>query len=193
MKSRLPLALALALPGSLVLQPTVWVNTILAIDVLTEGSLGLSKTSAYTRYVRLQVELWRPPREAIPLPEIDISNATPGSLHALTHGWTRPAVVRNALKGTPAVQAWSDPEWWRVQYGNESVNVIGNGDGSRSYLDLNSAFDQLPTHYISFSTSLMARFAQLREMMSCNEAVWLVEAGFGKFWQPVARSVRGAL
>ena len=191
MKSRLPFALALALPVSLVLQPTIWVNTVLAIDILTEGSLGLSKTTAYTRYVRLQVELWRPPREPTPLPEVDISNATPKGLHALTHGWTRPAVVRNALKDTPAVQAWSDPEWWREHYGNESVNVVHNGDGSRSYLDLNSAFDQLPTHYISFSTSLMARFTQLREMMSCNEAVRLVEAGFGKFWLPTQRAVRG--
>ena len=54
MKSRLPFALALALPVSLVLQPTIWVNTVLAIDILTEGSLGLSKTTgtAYTRYVK---------------------------------------------------------------------------------------------------------------------------------------------
>ena len=126
MKSRLPFALALSLPVSLVLQPTVWVNVVLALDVLTEGSLGLSKTPAYTRYVRLQVELWRPPREAIPLPEVHISNATPAGLHALTHGWTRPAVVRNALKDTPAVQAWSDPAsmWVRRDAPWLTVTVI---------------------------------------------------------------------
>ena len=97
--------------------------------------------------------------------ELDSRRAGPAIREAvldLSEDYTRPVVVRGALRDSPALGNWGRREWWLEHYPDEQV-LCANSDGS-SLLPIREALVD-ENNYISGTAALFERQPELCEMV----------------------------
>lgn len=116
------------------------------------------------RYEQLHAALVAqlPERDALPLREIDARDASRAAVVDLSDDYTRPIVVRGALRGRSCLEQWGDRQWWLEHYADELVLC---NDSDRSYmLPLGEALARTDI-YVSGTASIFQRRPELCEMV----------------------------
>lgn len=137
-------------------------NVGIATDVWSRWSI-LESDSFKHMHSRLIASL--PRRQAVPLRELDASRAGRAIRDAvvdLSEDYTRPVVVRGALRGTEGLANWGRREWWLEHYPDEEV-LCANSEGSY-LLSMREALEN-PENYISGTAALFQRRPELCAMV----------------------------
>jgi hypothetical protein len=146
--------------------PPVTIYPLLLVDFLTPWTLFESKV--FERYHNFLLASM-PEREEIPLPELDAETLTREQLLQATNGYTRPVVIRGALKGSAAVEHWGSKAWWLEHYPDERV-LCGYVDRTEknpfcTVRDFFEAIERGEPFYISGGSSIFDRNPDLRAMV----------------------------
>lgn len=152
--------------AAVVFYPPVTIYPLLLIDFVTPWTLFESQ--AFERYHNFLLSTM-PERDELPLPELDADTMTREQLLEVTKGYTRPVVIRGALKDSDAVKYWNSKDWWLEHYADEKV-LCGYVDRTEknpfcTVKDFFDASDKGEPFYISGGSSIFDRHPELKAMV----------------------------
>lgn len=134
-------------------------NLGLAADAWSNWSILDSKL-----YGKIHSELVAglPERSALPLREIDASQASRAAVIDLSDDYTRPIVVRGALRGMPCLETWGDRDWWLDRFGE--AEVLSSSAAGSCMLPLREALAREEV-YVAGAASIFKNHPELIEMV----------------------------
>lgn len=152
---------------SLVVLPNVWVYVFMALDFYTNWHLHDSTLWGYYHQV---LTATKPDREALPLPEMDVSEFSREKLIEMSNNFTFPVVVRGVLKGAPALELWQRRDWWLENYGDEEVlcKPGGRSYDTKAFCTIREWYEKADAgqhFYINGASSIFRRRPELAAMV----------------------------
>ncbi|MCB9755141.1 MAG: cupin-like domain-containing protein [Myxococcales bacterium] len=134
-------------------------NLGLAADVWSDWSLLDSR--AYDRlHAALVARL--PARAPLAIAALDAATATRRDVLAASEDFTRPMVLRGALRGLPCTAAWGDPQWWLDRY--PDAELLCSSAGESRMLPVREALAR-PEVYVAGATTVFQHHPELKDMV----------------------------